>query len=261
MACLGRQGRRQATERNHSDLTPNQIGGQRRQSIVIAFRPAKFELARSGRRCSRLRAALREAHAIGTRPDRALRSPEVTDHGHLRLLRARGERPSRRTAEQADEMSPVHGPIIAEFASEGAFRPRPRCRKLPHGPPESSPARTRSSSANPRPGRATATSPSSRGRDAGRRTGSRISPARPSRSTAGCRSGAACAGSSGGSAGWTGVILARTAARSRIKRSMSGADRSADVPATDIAACAPSDESFSLIGCIEMLRLLGHSAT
>jgi len=40
---LGCQGRRQATERDHSDLTPNQIGGQRRQSSITILRPARLE--------------------------------------------------------------------------------------------------------------------------------------------------------------------------------------------------------------------------
>ena len=168
------------------DLTPNQIGGQRRQSIVTTLRPAILECHVLVRRCSRLRAGLRGARAIGNRPDRAM-SSEVADHGH-RLLRARGERPCcSRAAEQADEMTPVHGPIIAEFAFEGAFRPRQRCRKsasaLRNLHQLELEARLQILDLGARqPHRR-----SSRGRDAGWRTGSRISPARPSRSTADCR--------------------------------------------------------------------------
>ena len=105
---LCRQRRRSAAGRgNHGHLTANQIGRQRRQSIVLAVRPAIFD-----RDVLALDIAGFASGPGGTRADgmrvRVRRcAAEEPDHRHRRLLRARRERPrSRRAAEQRDELAP-----------------------------------------------------------------------------------------------------------------------------------------------------------
>jgi hypothetical protein len=84
----------------------NQIGRERRQSVILAFRPAVLD-------CHVL--TLDVAGFLQTLAERGDERPppvrrsavEETDHRHRRLLRARCERPrSRRAAEQRDEVAP-----------------------------------------------------------------------------------------------------------------------------------------------------------
>jgi hypothetical protein len=104
---LGCQGRWQTPERNHSDLTLNQLGSQRRQSIVLAVRPAILELHVLAVDVAGFVQPLAKRTQLVLIPN-GRRAPEVTDNGHTDLLRARDKRKSRRTAEQADQATPVH---------------------------------------------------------------------------------------------------------------------------------------------------------
>src|SRR5262249_45398305 len=93
------------------DVNParNQLGCQRRQSIILTFRPAVFD---------RNVLALDVSSCVQTLPECAdlLRrfagcpGSEETDHRHRPLLRARGNRPSGYTAaDKCDEVPPPHG--------------------------------------------------------------------------------------------------------------------------------------------------------
>ena len=91
-------------------LAADQIGHQRRQPVVLAFRPAIFDRDVAGPRRSRVslrplpECALTFGRAASARP-----AVEQADHRHRRLLRARRERPRRcRAAEQRDELAPLH---------------------------------------------------------------------------------------------------------------------------------------------------------
>ena len=100
--------RHSAARCNHCDLSMNQFVCQCRQAIVMAISPTVLDhevltfdqigFAQASPKCSR---------AIGVGLRRA--GTEESDHRHCRLLRARGERPSRRAAEQGDEIAPPHG--------------------------------------------------------------------------------------------------------------------------------------------------------
>ena len=122
---LCRQCRRSTADGDdHAHLTADQIGRQRRQSIVLALRPAIFDrhilaldiagffqaLAERGQRCG----VLVRRYAA-----------EEPDHRHRRLLRPRRKRPGRRAAEKRDEIAPLHSITSSARASSvgGQLRP------------------------------------------------------------------------------------------------------------------------------------------
>src|SRR5215831_399199 len=78
-------------KRNHAHLTTAQVGGQRRQSVVVAFRQAVLDRQVLALAIAELFQAL----------------PEPSDHWHRRLLCARRQRPRcSRAAEERDELAP-----------------------------------------------------------------------------------------------------------------------------------------------------------
>ena len=110
---------------NHGHLTANQIGRQRRQSIVLVLRPAIFDRHVPALDIAGFAQALAErAHTVRVPVRRC--AAEEPDHRHRRLLRARRERPRRRrAAEQRDELAPPHSITSSARASSigGTSRP------------------------------------------------------------------------------------------------------------------------------------------
>ena len=93
---------------NHGHLTANQIGRQRRQSIVSGPPPSDIRSPRSDPRHSRLRFRPWRNARTRCRVPVGRCAVEKPDHRHRRLLRARRERPRRRrAAEQRDELAPL----------------------------------------------------------------------------------------------------------------------------------------------------------
>ena len=82
-----------ASQRNdHRDPTANQFGRDRRQSIILAFRPAVFDRHVLALDITGFFQTLRNARRRSR--DRPRRYPaEESNHRHRRLLRARAERP------------------------------------------------------------------------------------------------------------------------------------------------------------------------
>src|SRR5262249_21137137 len=119
--CGGGRGRRGY----HAHPTANEIGRQLWQAIISAFRPAIFDRHVLALDVTGLSEALPErGHELG--PFSSEGGIDEADHRHRRLLRARRERPrGRRTAEQRDEVAPLHS--ITSSASEsslsGIWRP------------------------------------------------------------------------------------------------------------------------------------------
>ena len=72
---LGRQRRRSAARGNHGHLTTNQIGRQRRQSIVLALRPAIFDRHVPALDIAGFAQALAERAPDGARTGQAIRLP------------------------------------------------------------------------------------------------------------------------------------------------------------------------------------------
>src|SRR5262249_41604418 len=107
--CLGRQCCGCSDGRDHhSDLAVNQIGGQRRQSIIVVLRPAILDGdVRALDEALLLQALAEGAQTVRVRL-RQRRMPE-SDDWHRRLLRASREWPRRRrTAQQRYELASFH---------------------------------------------------------------------------------------------------------------------------------------------------------
>ena len=105
---LGRECRAVGVGNDHYDPAANQIGGERRQSIILALRPAVFD----SQVPALDRAGLVQALAECSKPlrERPRRHPaEEPDHRQRRLLRSRRERPRHcRTPDERDEFPPFH---------------------------------------------------------------------------------------------------------------------------------------------------------
>src|SRR5262249_20209732 len=105
---LGRKGRRRAAcrkEHRHSQV--NEFSRQRRQSIIVTFRPAKRDRQILTFDKPRFAEASTEGfHNTCRFPWRA--TADEPNHRHCLLLRPRRERPCRRAAEQRDELAPFH---------------------------------------------------------------------------------------------------------------------------------------------------------
>src|SRR5262245_32077817 len=103
----------------------DQVGGQRRQSVILPFRPAILDRRVLTLECAGFLQALAERCEERLKPVRR-RAVEKPDHRHRRLLRPRRERPCRcRTAEQRDELAAFHSiTLSARPRSEsGIVRP------------------------------------------------------------------------------------------------------------------------------------------
>src|SRR5262249_6765529 len=107
---LGRHCRSSAAGRhNHGHLTVNQFGRKHRQSIILAFRPAIFDLDVLAFDISCLFQSLAERTQADRVSGQVRRcAAEEPDHRHRRLLRARRERPRGSAAEQRDELAARH---------------------------------------------------------------------------------------------------------------------------------------------------------
>src|SRR5262249_50283952 len=124
-----RQRRRSATSRdNHARLTTDQFGRQRRQSIVLALRPAIFDGQVSALDIAGFTQPIAEHAQTVAKRIRPFRT-EHTNHRHGRLLRACRERPKtrrhgRRAAEQRYELAALHSITSSARASSigGASR-------------------------------------------------------------------------------------------------------------------------------------------
>ena len=93
---------------NHVDLTARQICRQRRQSIMLALRPSKFDCDISTVGKSRFVETLAEGSYTAGEGVRRL-GAKITDHRHCPLLRACRERPrGSGAAEKRDELATLH---------------------------------------------------------------------------------------------------------------------------------------------------------
>src|SRR5262249_919347 len=111
--------RRSAASRNHHRyLTTNQFGRKRRQTAVVPFRPAIFDLHVLALDISCLFQPLAE-RAQTDRVRVRRRVAKEPDHRHRWLLRLRRERPCGcRAAEQRDELAALHSITSSARASK-----------------------------------------------------------------------------------------------------------------------------------------------
>src|SRR5262245_47799876 len=115
---FGRQCARRAARGDDGDLVLNQLGRQRRQSVILVFRPAVLDCHVLTLDVAGLLQALAERGHHGGVP---LRRPtmEEPDHRYRDLLRRHRQRPCRRAAEQRDELAaPDHS--ITSSATESS---------------------------------------------------------------------------------------------------------------------------------------------
>src|SRR5262245_16917157 len=110
--------------RNDGHLTANQIGRQRRQSIVLTLRPAVIDRRILTFDVTAFLEALVEYFnrigGLGGRP-----AAQEPDHRHRRLLRARRERPRRSATNERNELAPFHSITSSASASNlsGIIKP------------------------------------------------------------------------------------------------------------------------------------------
>src|SRR5262245_57612685 len=92
---------------DHGHWLADEIGGQRHQAVILVFCVLVVD---------RDVAALDKAHAAKALAKRSLHlrggrtraAAQIPHHRHHRLLRARGKRPRSRTADERDELAPLH---------------------------------------------------------------------------------------------------------------------------------------------------------
>src|SRR5262249_33511921 len=140
--CRGRlrcERSRGTTSTNHCDLSAHEFARERRQSIHSTFCPAVFNADIVVLDIAGLNEALPE-RGNGIFECSGRSSVEEPDHRHRRLLRARRERPHRRTAEQRDEpaalhvwMAPAWQEIIWRAAQRSLAVMCPACSRSPEG--------------------------------------------------------------------------------------------------------------------------------
>ena len=102
---LGRACRR-GIHGNHSYLTTCKIGSHPREPIVLTLRPTVFDRDVLALDIARFLKSLEEASYVQLVPLWRCTIKEP-DHRYRRLLRAGGQRPPNRSAEQRDELPPV----------------------------------------------------------------------------------------------------------------------------------------------------------
>src|SRR5262249_22931021 len=122
---LSCQPRTSIERRDHGDLSANQFGRQRRQSIDLIVSPAIFDCYVLTLDIAGILQALpKSAQTLG-RPVRRC-GVEEPNNRHRRLLRARRERPRRRAAEERDELAAHHSITSSARASTVGGMSRPR---------------------------------------------------------------------------------------------------------------------------------------
>src|SRR5215472_7929681 len=93
--------------RNHGHVAANEIRQQRWKSIVLILRPAIFDSHVFALDIAGFAQALPECAQTARELVRRA-AAKISDHRHRRLLRVCRQRPSRRAAEQRDELAPPH---------------------------------------------------------------------------------------------------------------------------------------------------------
>src|SRR5262249_37667863 len=121
---LRRQRRRGGCRGQYGDLATNQIGGERRKSVIAAFRPAILDrhilaLDIAGLLQTLMKRAHHGCEAVGQS------AVEEPDHRHCRLLRPRRQRPRRRAAEKRNERAALHSITSSARASSVGGTSRP----------------------------------------------------------------------------------------------------------------------------------------
>jgi hypothetical protein len=112
---FGRKRRGIGVSNDQQDLATNQIGRQRRQSIILLFRPAVFDHQIPALDV----ACFAQPPVEGSDPLREWprgHGAQEADHRHRRLLRPRRQRPRSRASKKSDELAPpnaAHGLPIA----------------------------------------------------------------------------------------------------------------------------------------------------
>src|SRR5262245_44494764 len=114
---LGLQRRMRTPSSDHSNASPNQFGGERRQPLGLVLGPAVFDRHVLAFYEARVLDALAKcAERLGERLRRL--SIEESDHRHRLLLRACRERPCcGRATDQRDELAAVHSITSSASAS------------------------------------------------------------------------------------------------------------------------------------------------
>src|SRR6516165_6617318 len=97
---------------DHRHLTAYQIGCEVAQSVGLVLRPAILDCHILALNVAEFTKALVECGQMACAIDRRGAAKE-SYHRHRRLLRARRERPSRRAAEQRDELATLHYSITS----------------------------------------------------------------------------------------------------------------------------------------------------
>ena len=114
--------RRSGISHDHRDVAADQLGGERRQPVVIPARPAVFDpRVLPDDNAGLSKPPMEGRNHLGVAFRRS--AIEESDHRQRRPLRVGDERPSRRAAEEHDELSPPHSGLPS------TMRPHPRrCR-------------------------------------------------------------------------------------------------------------------------------------
>jgi hypothetical protein len=105
---------------HHVNLAADEVGGQCRQPIIVALRPAVFQCQVLSHDVAALAQSLVERGYKRIRVGRRNRA-EVADHRHRLLLRTRGQRPRRCAAEQHDEIAALHFDLLVGAERRGSF--------------------------------------------------------------------------------------------------------------------------------------------
>jgi hypothetical protein len=106
-AFAARAGELPPNRGNHGHLTPNQISGERRQSIILPSRPAIVDRHVAARDIADFAQPFAEGCREGHFGISRLRA-EITDHRQCRLLRPHDKRPCRRTPKPRNKHPPSH---------------------------------------------------------------------------------------------------------------------------------------------------------
>src|SRR5262249_62338339 len=110
---------------NDIDFQSNELGCELGEAFAASLRPAILDREIAAVDPAEIAHSLHEGGGPLALRRRAARS-EQSDGRHLRLLRARRERPRGRTAKQCDELPALHSITSSARASTAAGMSRPR---------------------------------------------------------------------------------------------------------------------------------------
>src|SRR5262249_25597467 len=110
-------------DRDQRHTTLDQIGRERRQSIILILCPTIFDRQILALDKAGFQQALTECRRVSGRrsPGRRPRAQE-SNHRHRRLLRPRRDRPRRRTAEQGYELASPHAGLPPASTTGSVYR-------------------------------------------------------------------------------------------------------------------------------------------